>query len=116
MRTLYIKLIVSKHTACQLYNNKEPLDKFEFGALFLGQEDPLEKDRLPTPVFMGFLGGLRWHRIHLQCRRLGFNPWVGTIPWRRAWQPSPVFLPGESPWTEEPGGLQSMGSQRVRQG
>ena len=38
---------------------------------------------------------------------------VGTIPWRRAWQPTPVFLPGESPWTEEPGGLQSMGSQRV---
>ena len=27
---------------------------------------------------------------------------------------SPVFLPGESPWTEEPGGLQFMGSQRVR--
>ena len=39
--------------------------------------------------------------------------WVGKIPWRRAWQPTPVFLPGESPWTEEPGGLQSMGSQRV---
>ena len=36
------------------------------------------------------------------------------IPWRRAWQPTPVFLPGESPWTEEPGGLQSMGPQRVR--
>ena len=35
-------------------------------------------------------------------------------PWRRAWQPTPVFLPGESPWTEEPGGLQSMESQRVR--
>ena len=27
------------------------------------------------------------------------------IPWRRAWQPSPVFLPGESPWTEVPDGL-----------
>ena len=40
---------------------------------------------------------------------------VGKIPWRRAWQPTPVFLPGESPWSEEPGGLQSMGSQRVRQ-
>ena len=39
--------------------------------------------------------------------------WVGKIPWRRAWQPIPVFLPGESPWIEEPGGLQSMGSQRV---
>ena len=42
-----------------------------------------------------------------------FKPWVGKIPWRRKWQPSPVFLPGESPQTEEPGGLQSMGSQRV---
>jgi len=30
--------------------------------------------------------------------------WVGKIPWRRAWQPTPIFLPGESPWTEEPGG------------
>ena len=26
----------------------------------------------------------------------GFNPWVGKIPWRRAWQPTPVFLHGES--------------------
>ena len=25
-----------------------------------------------------------------------FDPWVGKIPWRRAWQPSPVLLPGES--------------------
>ena len=29
-------------------------------------------------------------------RRYGFNFWVGKIPWRRAWQPTPVFLPGES--------------------
>ena len=35
------------------------------------------------------------------------------IPQRRAWQPTPVLLPGESPWTEERGGLQSMGSHRV---
>ena len=52
--------------------------------------------------------------IHLQCGRPGFDPWVGKIPWRRAWQPTPVFLLGESPWTEEPGGLQSMELQRVR--
>ena len=38
------------------------------------------------------------------------------IPWRRAWQPTPVFLPGESPWTEEPGGLQTMGLQKVEHG
>ena len=51
-----------------------------------------------------------------QCRRHGgpeFDPWVGKIPSRRAWKPSPVFLLGESLWTEEPGGLQSTGSQRV---
>ena len=39
------------------------------------------------------------------------DPWVGKIPWRKKWQPTPVFLSGESPWTEEPGGLQSMESQ-----
>ena len=33
--------------------------------------------------------------------------------WRRAWQPTPVILPGESPWTVEHGRLQSMGSQRI---
>ena len=47
--------------------------------------------------------------------RPGFDTWVGKIPWKRAWQSTPIFLPGESPWTEEPGGLQSMGLQRVGQ-
>ena len=37
----------------------------------------------------------------------------GKIPWRRKWQPTPVFLPGESPWTEEPDRLQSIGSNRA---
>ena len=31
-----------------------------------------------------------------RCRRLGFDPWVRKIPWRRKWQPAPAFLPGES--------------------
>ena len=38
-------------------------------------------------------------RIYLHCRRhkrYGFNLWVRKIPWKRAWQPTPVFLPGES--------------------
>ena len=30
------------------------------------------------------------------CRRSGFHPWVGKIPWRRKWQPTPVLLPGKS--------------------
>ena len=31
----------------------------------------------------------------LQCRRPGFSPWVRKISWKRAWQPTRVFLPGE---------------------
>ena len=31
-----------------------------------------------------------------QCRRRGLHPWSGKIPWRRKWQPTPVFLPGRS--------------------
>ena len=47
-------------------------------------------------------------RRYMWCR---CNPWVEKIPWRRAWQPILIFLPRVSPWTEAPGGLQSMGSQ-----
>ena len=43
--------------------------------------------------------------------------WVQSLAWENPLdegiQPSPVFLPGESLWTEKPGKLQSMGSQRV---
>ena len=51
---------------------------------------------------MGFPSG-SVVKIHLCCRRcwrLGFNPWFGKIPWRRKWQPTPVFLPGKThgPW------------------
>ena len=41
-------------------------------------------------------GCLRWWRIRLQCKRPGFDPWVGKIPWRRKWLFIPVFLPGDS--------------------
>ena len=63
---------------------------------------------------LGFFGLLRWCRgkeSACQCRRHkrhGFNHWVGKIPWRREWLPTPVFLPrefhgqrslaGYSPW------------------
>ena len=47
----------------------------------------------------GFPGGTSGKEPACQCRRhkrRGFNPWVGKIPWRRAWQSTSVFLPGES--------------------
>ena len=49
----------------------------------------------------------QWWRVFLPDRRWGFDPWVGKIPWKRKWQPTPVFLPGRS---HERGGLQSIGS------
>ena len=47
----------------------------------------------------GFPGGSTSKEFTCQCRRCkrpGFHPWVRKIPWRRAWQPTPVFSPGES--------------------
>jgi len=49
--------------------------------------------------FLGFPGGVSGKKPASQCRRhkrLRFDPWVGKIPWRRAWQPTLVFLPEES--------------------
>ena len=45
---------------------------------------------------MGFPGGTSGKEVTCRCKRHGSDPWVGKIPWRRAWQPTPVFLPGES--------------------
>ena len=56
---------------------------------------------------MGFPGDSDGKESTRNAEDLGLIP--GKIPWRRAWQPTPVLLPGESPWTEEPGGLQSWG-------
>ena len=67
---------------------------------------------------MGIPGGASGKEPACQCRRLKrqwFNPWVGKIPWRRAWQPTPVFLPRESHGQRRLAGrLQSMGLHRVR--
>jgi len=50
-------------------------------------------------VCLGFPGSTSGKQAACQCRRHrrpGFYPWVGKIPWRRVWKPTPVFLPGES--------------------
>ena len=36
------------------------------------------------------------HLAAMQEHRSGSDPWVSKIPWRRAWQPSAVLLPGDS--------------------
>ena len=52
-------------------------------------------------LYMGFPWWLNSKDSTGQCNRHGFDPWVGKIPWRTAWQPTPVILPGESPRTKE---------------
>ena len=72
-----------------------------------------EGDELTEPHFHWVLLCVRWwlrsKESIWQWRRLRFDPWVGKIFWRRKWQPTPVFLPGEfhgqrslacySPWS-----------------
>ena len=53
--------------------------------------------------------------VCLQCRRCRLDPWVGKIPWRRKWQPTPVFLPGKSHGQGSLMGNSPWGCKRVRQ-
>ena len=70
-------------------------------------------------MYVGFLGGASGKESACQCsrcKRCRFDPWVGKIHWRRKWQPTPVFLPGESHGQRSLAGYgQSMGSQTAGQ-
>ena len=59
--------------------------------------------------YLGSRGGSDGKESACSAGDLGSVPGLGRFPWRRAWQPTLVYLPGESPWTEEPGGPQFMG-------
>ena len=64
----------------------------------------------------GFPGGARgkdpacWRR---RCERCRFDSWVGKIPWRRKWQPTPVCLPGKSHGQRSLVGYRPRGPKRV---
>ena len=60
---------------------------------------------------LGFPDGSDSKESTCNARDLGSIPGLGRSP--GGGQPTSIFLPGESPLTEEPGGLQSMGSQRI---
>ena len=66
--------------------------------------------------FGGFPAGTSGKEPACQCsrhKRCSFNPWVGKTPWRRAWQPTPVFVSGEPHGRRSLAGYQSIGLQRV---
>ena len=72
-------------------------DKLQFESLWQIFSD------LPQALpFPGLPLWLSWETIHLQCRRPGFDPWVGKISWGRDRLPIPVFRPGEfaKSWTQ----------------
>ena len=54
---------------------------------------------LPTMPLWGLPGGASGKEPDCQCRRckrFRFDPWIEKIPWRKSWQSTPVFFPGES--------------------
>ena len=53
------------------------------------------RERLPTPVFLGFLCGSAGKESACNAGDLDSDLWIGKIPWRRERLPTPVFWPGE---------------------
>ena len=74
-----------------------PVDRRAWHAIVHGVSESGMTEQLSTASeLLGFPGYASGKEPACQCRRCRFNPWVRKIPWRRAWQLTPVFLPGES--------------------
>ena len=70
------------------------------------------KDRVPTPVFLGFPSGSDGKESACNVGDLGLIPRLGRSP-GGGWQPTPGFLPGESPWTEVLAGYSPWGRKEL---
>ena len=86
---------LSKSLVAQKVNTKLPYDQ---AILLLGLHPKELKVGTQTETYICiFIVSLFTSLVAQRVkRRPGFNPWVRKIPWRRKWQPIPVFLPGES--------------------
>ena len=105
----YLSFLHPKGQGDKTYSNlnvsyKAPLGATLLPSLSLSESINREFVRKEDPHwichFLPSLMGLPWwlsgKEPACQCRRHLFNPWVSKIPWRRAWQPTPLFLPGKS--------------------
>ena len=72
---------------------------------------PWRRDRLPTPAFLHFPHGSDSEEFICDAEYLGLIPLLGRSP--GGGHGNPLQYSGDSPWTEEPGGLQSVVSHRV---
>ena len=84
--------------SCSTQLSKEPFSCGHWGTGKKSTNSRFENygDRFAENDVIGCFAWLRGQSVCLQCTRPGFDPWVGKIPWRRKWQPTPVFLPRES--------------------
>ena len=76
--------------------------------------EPQSVQELKSGLCLKSCGLPRWlsgKESTCQCRRPGFDPWVGKIPLETKMATYSSILAWEIPWTEEPDGLQSIGSQ-----
>ena len=92
---------MSSQSRCSMNDFSRPLSHFFSHILFLN---------------MDFPGGASGKEPTWQCRRhkrRGFDPWVRKIPLRRALATHSSIFAWRIPWTEEPGEIQSTGSQKV---
>ena len=70
-------------------------DPGSYGLLSLGLQRVRHEWATNIFRFPSWCSGKESTHQRRRCRSLGFNLWVGKIPWRRKWQATPVFLPGK---------------------
>ena len=89
----------------KLWGSDKPMDMVEMCSVDWGKQGRNARGVLLAVVLedsistKGLPGGISGKEAICQCRRCkrhGFDLWIRKIPWRRAWQPTPVFVPGES--------------------
>ena len=96
----YPSLVLSHHPECLQHHLISP-NQFHWllvKEIQCGYKEDEELDWLMETT-TGFPDGTSGKESTCQCRghmRCGFDPWIEKIPWRRAWQPTSVFLHGES--------------------
>ena len=79
------------------WNNEQLMCKYSTYDIYICLQD--YRESMWGVWERGFLGGPSGKEPICQCRRHkrnGLAPWIRKIPWRRAWQPTPVYFPGES--------------------
>ena len=89
----YIPFSTCPHSLCVC---NPDVGNWSHGMIFPQIHKSIRASCVPYVCVAAPQGGARGKECTYPCRGCKFNPRVGKIPWRRAWQPTPVFWPGES--------------------